>query len=359
MSLVGGITSNNPNRSGHLGGIDSGNVNPLYNEQHFGGVERRFLKESFFRKFLKIRPVRGTDTLTNPRMGHVPLQKLQRSIRAGDHSPTYDSISIKVDTVILARANEWTLEDYQASYNFRAEIADEQGKEIGKFFDMCCIAQAVKGAQVTTVWPDGSLHGGWEGLTPTNILRSAPEGHLGGTCIVFGAAGDEEDPILAEQALRSAATAVLKKDVDLEGMVWLTGWDFYNTLSENDKLINTDYNRSNQNGDYSLGTVNMVRGVMLHPNNRMPSEVHVRGTNDHFLSNASNQWSYNNSANDVKCVAVLISPKALLGGETIPVQTKIFWDDIEKQWFIDAWTSFAVTPNRAEVAAAIFKSGVA
>lgn len=356
MSIIGAVTMANPNRSGHVGGLDSGNINPLYIEEHFGMIEKRFLDESFFRKYLNMMPVRGTDTLTNPRMGFVPLQKLQRGIRATDHSPTYDNISIKVDTIVLARACEWTLEDFQSSYQTRSDIAEEQGKEIGKFFDEACVAQAVKAAQITVVRPDGTKDGGWEGTAITNIERSAPEGHRGGTCIVFAGASDHEDPTIAAFAMKQMHTNIRKKEVGKDGLLWLTDWDFYETLSENLNLIDTDYNKGN--GDYSMYDLYRVAGIDMHVNNRMPREVHVRNTNDHFLSNASNGWAYNNTANDVLCKAVLIHTKALLAGETIPLTTKVFWDDKDKQWYIDAWTAFAVTPNRAEVAGAIFENGV-
>ena len=35
------------------------------------------------------------------------------------------------------------------------------------------------------------------------------------------------------------------------------------------------------------------------------------------------------------------------------VQSKVFFDDLSKQWFVDSWLSFGVTPNRAEFAATI------
>ncbi len=356
MSIIGAVTMADPNRPGHVGGIDSGNINPLYREEHFGMLETRFLDSSFFRKYLNMRPVRGTDTLTNPRMGFIPLQKLARGIRAEDTSPTYDSTSIKVDTIVLARACEWTLEDFQSSYETRGEIASGQGEELGKFFDYACIAQAVKAAQVTVVTPDGVRDGGWEGLTPTNIERSAPEGFRGGTVLVFAGATDHEDPTLAAFALKQVMTAARKKEVPKNGLLWLMGWDFYETLSENLNLIDTDYVKDN--GDYSMYDLARVAGVDLHPNNRMPIEVNERGVNDHYLSNASNGYAYNNTTNDVLCKAVLIHAKALLAGETIPLTTKVFWDDKDKQWYIDAWTAFAVTPNRVEVAAAIFEAGV-
>ena len=52
-------------------------------------------------------------------------------------------------------------------------------------------------------------------------------------------------------------------------------------------------------------------------------------------------------------------PKALLGGEAIPLTSKVHYSDVELQWFVDSYLSFAVTPNRAEMAGAIFRSDLA
>jgi hypothetical protein len=47
-------------------------------------------------------------------------------------------------------------------------------------------------------------------------------------------------------------------------------------------------------------------------------------------------------------------PKALLAGETIPLTSKVYWSDVELQWFIDSYLAYGVTPNRAEMAGGIF-----
>lgn len=357
MSTIGLSVAQQPNRSGHVAGIDSGNVNPLYQEEHIGMVERRLIETSFMKRHLNIRTIRGTDTLTSRRMGAVGLQKLERGVIPGDNSPTYDSISIKVDTILLARATEFTLEDFQNDHDFRREISEEQGDELGMFFDQCHIAQAVKAAQLTLVDPDGNKTGGWEGKAPANIERSSPSGHQGGTTVVFAAPGDEEDPVKAELALRSAKVGLMKKNVREEDLLWLMNHDFKEVLSRNEHLIESTFSQGN--GDWSKMVVHFAGGVRLYPTNHMPSVIHVRGVSDHFLSNAGNGWAYNNTANDVKCVAVLISKKTLLSGETIPLTTKIWFDDLTKMWYIDAWTAFACTPNRPEYAAGIFLSSVA
>ncbi len=49
-------------------------------------------------------------------------------------------------------------------------------------------------------------------------------------------------------------------------------------------------------------------------------------------------------------------PKALLAGETIPLTSKVYYHDVELQWFIDSYLAYGVTPNRAEMAGGIFRT---
>jgi hypothetical protein len=97
MSIIGQAVATSQVRDGHQGGINSGNVNPLYIEQYGGEVEHRILKDSFMRQFFTFKSVRGTDTITNDRMGFTELQKVSRGIRPTDSSPTFDNISVKVN----------------------------------------------------------------------------------------------------------------------------------------------------------------------------------------------------------------------------------------------------------------------
>lgn len=77
---------------------------------------------------------------------------------------------------------------------------------------------------------------------------------------------------------------------------------------------------------------------------------------NHFLSNTGNNNAYNVSADEAKQIAVLIMPKAMLAGETIPLTSKVYYSEIELQWFIDSYLAFGVTPNRAEHAGVIDKA---
>jgi hypothetical protein len=54
-----------------------------------------------------------------------------------------------------------------------------------------------------------------------------------------------------------------------------------------------------------------------------------------------------------KVVAVAFSSRALLSGSTIDLESKVFFDDVSKHWFVDSWLAFATAPNRAEYAGII------
>jgi len=379
MSILGQTVANHQTRSGHQGGIDTGNVNPLHIDEYGGEVEHRFLKESFMRQFFNFKSVRGTDTVTNDRMGYSQLQKVSRGVRPVDFSPTFDNISVKVDTIVLARTNTFLLEEFQEHFDTRMEIGLEHGREIGKFFDESFLVQGIKASQITNRTPvkddNGDItgtadNGGFydaiytdrSGLgdaaaveTATRTLaetrtRTAPEGFQGATAVILNSVDDELDAVALELAIQDACQGVEEKDVDIESAVILLRPAQYYTLLRNSLLLDKDF--STANGDYAKGQVLMSNGVRIQKTNRFPKAADVGQT--HYLSNAGNGNAYDVTQVDVNAVAVLLMPKALLAGETIPLTSKVYYVDQEFQWFIDSYLSFGVTPNRAEMAAAIY-----
>ena len=65
------------------------------------------------------------------------------------------------------------------------------------------------------------------------------------------------------------------------------------------------------------------------------------------------------STDEAKCVALVLHPKSLLSGETIPMQSKIWFNDEEKMYFVDSWMAFGVNFDRPDVCGAVFKSDAA
>jgi hypothetical protein len=356
MTIINQAVAQSQVRDGHQGGVDSGTINPLYIEQYGGEVEHRFLKESIMRKFFKFKSVRGTDTITNDRIGHTSLQKVARGVRPGDSAPTFDNISVKVDTIVLARTNQFLLDDFLAHIDVRKEVGIEHGKTIGKFFDESFVVQGIKAAQITNQDPAAVKSGGWTdvvttGTKPADVVRTAPEGFQGGSVIQLKAALDELDPELLELAIQDLCQKIEEKDVDVMEAVLLMRPAQYYTLLKNDKLLSKDFSAAN--GDYASGKVLKSNGVRIEVTNRFPKAADVGQT--HFLSNAGNGNAYDVTATDVECQVLLLMPKALLAGETIPLTSKVYFSDIEMQWFIDSYLAYGVTPNRAEMAGAIFK----
>ena len=336
MSTVIGQSTGTLTNSGHRLGNDTGTVNPLHIEQYGGAVESQFVKSSIMKEYFKLKRIVGTDTVTNDRIGKTSLQKVVPGTRPSSAAPTFDNISVKVDTVVLARSNVALLHDFQAHYDVRAEIGRDHGKEIGKFFDEAFLIQGMKAARVTV--------GTAAGETP------APDGFQSGTVVTLSASGDENDPDKLQRSIEDMCQDIEEKDVDLMEAILFVPIAQYYVLLRNDKLISGDY--STGNGDYAKGMVLRSNGVRIVKTNRMPTAA-VSG---HFLSNAGNNSAYDVSATEAKAVAILLMPKALLAGETIPLTSDVYYDKPELQWFIDSYLAFGVTPNRSEVAGVVDKA---
>jgi hypothetical protein len=324
-------------RSGQQFGVDTGTVNPLYVEEYGGEVESQIIKTSVMKQFINMKPVRGTDTITNDRIGSTSLQAVTPGVRPEPGVAEFDNVSVKVDTIILARNNVHLLDDFQAHYNVRAELGQDHGKIIGRFFDEAILIQGVKAARI--------IKG--DGTAGTTRL---PEGWKGGVQIDLTSAGDETDPDKLQRAIEDMCQGIEENDVEIEGAVLFVNPSQYYTLLRNDKLINDQF--STGNGNYAMGTIMKSCGLPIFKTNRLPQEAVV----GHYLSNAGNNAAYDVSAAEAKVVALLVMPKALLAGETIPLTSKVYYSDVELQWFIDSYLAFGATPNRAEHAGVVSKA---
>jgi hypothetical protein len=310
---------------------------PLHVEEYGGAVESQIIKTSIMKQFITIKPVVGTDTVTNDRIGSTSLQKVTPGVRPEPGIAEFDNVSVKVDTIILARNNVHLLDDFQAHYNVRAELGMDHGKIIGRFFDEAILIQAMKAANI--VAGDGT--GGTVNL---------PTGWKGGVQIDLSSSGDEQDPDKLQRAIEDMCEGVETNDIEIESAVVFVNPQQYFTLLRNDKLINGQY--SVGNGDYAEGSVLKSCGVPVIKTNRLPQSAVA----SHYLSNAGNNNAYDVSSTEAKVVALLLMPKALLAGETIPLTSKVYYVEQELQWFIDSYLAFGATPNRAEHAAVVNKA---
>lgn len=300
-------------------------------EEYGGVVESQFAKKSMMRRFVPVKPVRGTDTLINRRIGRTSLKALTPGVRP-DATPTnFGRTSVTVDTVVLARDNRSMLNEFQTDFNARRELGQDHGKEIGKFFDEAFLIQGIKGSLLDA---------------PANLNGSIGAGKRA----KLATANDEMDPDKLYAAIVKILVQMQEEDIDTDECAVFLRPAYHEVLLNNDKLVNGDYSSA---GDFAAGQFKGILGSPVIPTARMPNAA-ITG---HLLSNADNGNAYDVSADEAQAVATVMHPKSLLAGETIPMTSDVFFSREEKQWFIDSFLAFGVGNNRPDVCGTVFKAG--
>lgn len=298
--------------------------------EEFGGmVDSQFAKSSIMRRFVKVMPITGTDTKIVRRAGKTTLQKVTDGVRPGATKTNFGRVAVTVDTLVLSRDNQSFLNGFQTDFDVRSELAMDQGKELGKFFDEAFLIQGIKSASL-----------------------SAPAGLNGamgaGKSRTLAAANDELDPDKLYAQIASIIVEMQENDIDTDEMAIFIRPTQEEVLLQHDKLISRDF--SSANGDFADGTIKTVKGVPIVKTARIPKAA-VTG---HFLSNAENGNAYDVSAAEAKAKVVILHPKSLLAGETVPLTSKYHYSDVELQHFVDSYMSFGVTNRRPDVCGAVF-----
>jgi len=306
-------------------------------EEYGGEVESQFAKDSIMRQYVRIRPVRGTDTITNRRVGKTTLKKLVPGVRPPADATPFGKVSLTVDTVIIARDNRSMLNEFQTDFDARMELAQDHGKEIGKFFDQAFIIMGIKGSHAAApVLGEGN---------PSKQSIGA------GKNKILSAANDEDDPDKLAQAITDIIVAMEEEEIPVDELVVFVRPTRFQVLLNNNKLLSRDFAAGN--GDFAKGMIYEINGARIVKTARIPQAAIV----DHELSNADNSNAYDVSAQEAKVVAVILHPKSLLAGETIPLTSDVWFSKEEKQWFIDSFLSFGVTVNRPDTCGGVFKFG--
>lgn len=304
-------------------------------EQFTGTVEGTIARRSIMASFVPVRSVRGTSTISNRGISKAKLQKIQPGVTPSPSTePNTSKIFLKIDTVIIARNAEPMLDEFQTDFDYQREVAREQGQEISNMYDETFFIMAAKAAMSVD--------------SPYGTASQMP-GHKGGARVVLDAANDYKDPAKAYAAIAQVIEKFLDKDIrpNEEDMIAVVPPAMFMALHQAEYIVNGEYVTSagvTLNTKYEFAAF----GVPVITSN---NAVFGKTITDHLLSNDSNGKAYDGDF--TKVVAQIFSPRALLAGSTIPVTSKIFFDDLSKLWFIDSWLAFGVTINRPEYAAVI------
>ncbi len=323
---------------------DSSNLSEFKDQidQYGGAVDSQFAKTSMMRQFFTVNNVTGTDTLVNSRVGRTVLKALVPGVRPDAAKTTFGKVSVTVDTVILARDSRSMLNEFQTHINARMELGKDHGKEIGKFFDEAFLIQGIHGAGYSA---SAALQEGT--AAPTGNGGDSYNGAFGaGKCYKLANANDELDASDLYTAFEAIVQKMEEEDIDTDEMVIFVRPAQYNALIKNDFLTDKDFSMGN--GDRAKNTFKAMLDIRVVKTNRIPNTANA----SHKLGS-----DYNVSANDAKCVGLVMHPKSLLAGETIPLQSKVWFNDEEKSWFIDSWIAFGVAVNRPDVCGAVYIAG--
>ena len=300
--------------------------------EYGGEVESQFAKASMMRSYVNVKSLRNTDTLLNRRVGRTSLQAVNDGNKGTSPDATntkFGKVQVTVDTVVLARDRRTLLNELQTDFDARMELAQDHGKEMGKFFDQSFLIQCIKGSLATLT---DSLNGAFGN----------------GKNSTFTGPTDHTDPTKLTAAIRGIITKFAEDDIDRsELLVWVRPTEF-ETLLGADKLINTRYSASN--GDYAMGRIAMIEGARIVETARIPNAA-ITG---HLLSNAANSNAYDVSAAEAKAKAIIMHPRSLLAAETIPMTPDIWYNKEELSWYIQSIMAYGVTVNRPDLGGAVF-----
>ncbi|WCA46231.1 major capsid protein [Caulobacter phage DCM] len=318
-----------PNQKDQAGAIDA-----LAIAEYGGQVEGTIERRSIMSGFVPLKSVRGTNTVTNYAVGEATLQKLVVGEAPAGSPVDLGNNSVKVDTVVLARTIVPLLEEFQSKIDVRTEMGTEHGKKIAKFYDESFLIQGYKAATSTN--------------SAFSSTAGKPAGHAGGSVEVLGSAGAATDPAKLYTAIRNLFVTMEGKDViprDDDIALFFRPQQFY-ALQDAEQIVNGTYITSDGN---KLSDVPIFKafGVPIFSTNNLP-KTNVTG---HFLSNAGNSNAYDGDF--TKLTGLALSARALLAGETIPLQHNVWFNDEYKVHFVDSWLSYGVTKNRCEYAGAI------
>jgi hypothetical protein len=329
MALDDVFTVTRPGQVGATGAIDATHI-----EEYTGEVEGTIARKSVLNGFVKLRTVKGTSVITNFAVGKSTLQKVVPGQAPDGTANKFGKNTLTIDTLVLARSIFPLLETFQTSYDARMEVGQEHGREIAKFYDQSFFIQAIKTAQ----------------LTSPKFSGVSGAGHFGASQSTFAGSSDHLDPAKLYAQVADLFTKMETKDVDPrtdDVMIVVKPAEFY-TLLQNEALINGTYKTSN--GTSVEAHLLKTYGVPVISSNNFPGGETISG---HLLSNSDNSNAYDGDFSNV--VAVAFSPRALLAGATIPLTTGVFWDDAYKHWYVDAWLSYGVGPNRPEFSGVLLK----
>lgn len=316
-----------PTNSNHITKLDRDEMIEIYG----GEVDSQFAKKSMMREFFTIRPITGSDTATVRRISKTTLKAVTPGVRPDADPVTLGKVSVTVDTMVIARNNVFLLDELQSDVALLEELSRDHGKTLGKFFDEAFLIMGTKATRM-----------------PAPAIDSVGAGrHIDLTTGDHGA-NAHKDPDVVTAQIMEILTQFENDEIDTEDLVVFVSPATFQVLLNNDKLVSRDFS---EGADFAKRVLYYIGDARIVKTARLPKGANT----NHELSNAGNSNAYDTTADDGKIIALVMDPMALLSGETIALQSDIWFNKEEKQWFIDSFMAFAVAVRRPDLTGGLFK----
>lgn len=308
----------------------TGNVNAAAVIEYSQQVQHTIERRSVLNGYVNLRPVRGTNQVGNYGFGKSTIGAVTPGEAPAATKNDVGKNVLTIDTLVYTRHALPLLETFQTSYDARIELGIEDGIEMAKFIDQAFFIQAAKAANLTN--------------SAYSATAGKPDGMFGGSKVTLASAGDKTDPAKIYQAFSDLFVIMEGKDVvpRMDDIMIAVRPDVFYALQDAEQI---------NNGEYVTSRGTRLENVAIFKAFGCPVVSSNNVPNSNIVSHALGS-SY--TGDFTKLAALAFSTKALLAGETIPLESDVFYDKIYKSWFVDSHCSFGVTPDRAEYAGAIY-----
>jgi len=325
-------------------------------EKFSNTVHETIQKDSILDGMFEWKPLIGTDTMSNSAMGNPTLAKVEPGKEPAGQQIETGKMIVQVKTPIIARVTEGMLAAVQDHLDIKSRTPANFGKKIAKHIDEVLFVQGNKCIQYEheTIVP---IHPPTAG-TATTRKKGTGGILIKGTEVTLGAGGDELDADKLDTAVLSLHQTLAENDLDptSDGYLYMAPAQYF-TLLKSDKLINMDY--SSGNGDYAKAMVSKVGGLPIKMTNRMnqaqndTSSGYTDGDGSIYDLYGS---SYDTTATEAKIIAAYLTGQSLMVAQSIPLTSKVYWDDRILTWFIDSYLCFGAAPDRTDLVGGIYKA---
>jgi len=308
-------------------------------EKFDGRVHETMQKKALLESVYNFKPLVGTDTMSNNVMGNPTLKPVVPGIEPLAEQIEVGKNIVQVKTPIIARVTEPMLHAVQDHLDIKSRTPANFGKRIAKSIDEVLFVQIVKSALFDSTTGTGG--------TGDILPKGEVETHL--------AAGDEIDPAKLTGLIYDLSQALAEGEIEMEdGFMYMAPAQYF-ALLKNQDLLNRDFN--DMNGSYAHAKIEAVSGMPIVVTNRI-SQVADTVAVPAFADSPAALYgaSYETSVAESYAVALFATPESIQVAQSIPLTSKVYWDDRLLTWFIDAFMAIGAGPDRTDVNGSIFKT---